>query len=131
MGNRFKDAAELIDVDFDMHSPVHYSLMVTRPCVPDLDAAGPSEGAPADGAAGVGELERGPVAIRPHFRPMPKPVTIQSRPEPPVEAAHVCNASCVCDLLEAACDCCVCKAKVRDSVTCEVVGMRRKRGFMF
>ena len=71
-------------------------------------------------------------ASRARIAAMPRPVPARSRrPEPPVEAVHVCDASCVCDLLDAACGCCVCRAKVRDPVTREVVRMRRKRGLLF
>ena len=44
-------------------------------------------------------------ASRARIKAMPKPrVPIQSRPKPPVEAVHVCDVSCVCDLLDVACD---------------------------
>ena len=70
-------------------------------------------------------------ASRARIAAMSRPVPARSRPEPPAEAVHVCDASCVCDLLDAACGCCVCRAKVRDPVTHEVVRMRRKRGLLF
>ena len=42
-------------------------------------------------------------ASRARITAMSRPVPARSRPEPPAEAVHVCDASCVCDLLDAAC----------------------------
>ena len=66
------------------------------------------------------------IAVMPAREAQPRP---RVRAPPPT-AEHVCDGSCICDLVDEPCECGMCKAKVRGRVTGKVVGMRRGRFVM-